>query len=53
MRQLRYALILIFLAGCATLADYTPSLKYCHEVTYTRVGPDLELNAKCRVPIGG
>ena len=43
--------LLATLAGCAQIAANTPSLEYCSEVHYTRVGNQIDISAKCAAPI--
>jgi hypothetical protein len=59
MRLIALLLGMTLLPGCAVLGmlgigpkDLAPSLQYCHEVSYKRVGIDAEIRAKCRVPAG-
>lgn len=42
------AVLVLGLAGCPAL----PSMQYCDEVSYTRRGTEIEIEAKCRAPIG-
>lgn len=42
-------LALMLAAGCSGL----PSMKHCHEVSYTRTGADIRIEAVCRTPVGG
>lgn len=53
-----FVALLASLQGCAVLGalgigakDLAPSLSYCHEVSYQRFGVDIDLKAKCRVPV--
>jgi len=40
-------------AGCQTVAHYTPSLQYCSKIDYQRRGNLIHLEADCEAPIGG
>lgn len=51
--------VAILLPGCSAIGalgygpdDLMPTLQYCHEVTYTRVGTEMIMQAKCRLPTG-
>lgn len=40
--------ILVLLAGCSAL----PSMQYCDQVSYTRNGSEIHVQATCRAPVG-
>lgn len=42
-------ILLLLVTGCSSL----PSMQHCHEVSYTRTGADIRIEATCRAPIGG
>lgn len=49
------ALVLVaflFLAGCSAVGELIPSLRYCSDVAYKRTGTDIDIQAKCRAPVG-
>lgn len=49
MKTVLVILLLVFLAGCSAL----PSMQYCDDVTYTRKGSEIRVEAVCRAPVGG
>jgi hypothetical protein len=59
MKTLIALSFLTLLQGCALLemiginhpSDVAPSLKHCHHVDYERRGVDIDIKAKCRVPV--
>lgn len=52
-RILLTALSLAACSGCATVAANVPSFQHCDQVTYTRSGNIVNLQAHCQLPIGG
>ena len=58
MKTLIALSLVTLLQGCALLEalglgpkSLVPSLSHCHEVDYEREGVDINLKAKCRVPV--
>jgi hypothetical protein len=48
---MKTALCLMMLAGCNLMQPSEfPSLRYCHEITYERIGIDIKIVATCRAP---
>lgn len=41
-------LVVTVLSGCQAV----PSMKYCDEVSYTRSGSKIHIEAECTAPIG-
>lgn len=46
MRALALLLALPALGGCA-IAQYLPTLKYCDQIKYERVGREITITAHC------
>ena len=53
MKALIAALGIVLLGGCAAIAGNLPSMQHCTEVKYTRLGNQINVEAKCQAPIGG
>jgi len=42
----------LMLASCKVVSEF-PTMKYCDEVNYHRVGNDINMDAHCTVPPAG
>jgi hypothetical protein len=52
MKVLLAAAVLL-VSGCSAVG-VLPSVKYCNEVEYTRIGNTFEIEAKdCKIPMAG
>lgn len=56
MKQLLCLVLLVLIAavlsGCSLIAQ-APTLKHCDQVAYVRNGAQIDIQAKCSVPLGG
>lgn len=49
MKTVLVILLAALLAGCGAI----PTMKYCDEVTYTRKGGQVHIEARCQASVGG
>lgn len=52
MKTVFVILAAIALAGCVGMGSM-PTVQNCEEVKYERIGVDIKVEAKCKVPMGG
>lgn len=52
MKFLIAAVLALSLVGCKVVSE-VPTMKYCDEVNYTRLGNDVVMDAHCTVPPAG
>lgn len=49
MKTVLVLAVITLLSGCGAI----PSMKYCDEVTYTRKGAQVHIEARCQASVGG
>lgn len=54
---MRYLALVFLLSGCSAIEraipEVLPTARYCSEVSYHRLGDDVQVAAQCKAPFGG